>query len=48
MRYAQEANDADPEVEPSSTRRYDPREFHVGMFNEWTNAVCEEHNHVAR
>jgi hypothetical protein len=31
--------------EPKDDVRYDPRQFHIGMFNEWTNKVCTEHRH---
>jgi hypothetical protein len=31
--------------EPTTENRYDPKEFHINMFNEWTNKVCKEHKH---
>lgn len=30
---------------PTTTNRYNPKRFHVGMFNEWTNEVCSDHRH---
>ena len=33
-------------IKPTTDNRYDARQFHVGMFNEWTNAVCDEHPHL--
>jgi hypothetical protein len=32
-------------VEPISKNRYDPRLFHLDMFNAWTRKVCTEHRH---
>ena len=35
-------------IKPVSENRYNPREFHVGMFNYWTNEVCDDHPHESK
>jgi hypothetical protein len=32
-------------IKPTTLNRYNPTQYHTGMFNEWTNEVCTEHIH---